>query len=408
MKQGFITMSQRESTKIHVIQKLSENLIRQKQAAEILKISIRHTRRLLTNFKKIGIFALIHKSRGTESPKKTNKKISQKIINLYKNTYKGFTITHFTEKLNEVEKIKISKETVRQILISDEAWIDKPKKHKHRKQRERMPNAGMLVQMDGSVDPWFENRGPRCVLMSFIDDATSSVYAKFYTYEGTLPAMDCLVGYIQKYGIPLALYADLHQTYHVNNKKVTIEDQLNNTLPASQFEKAISQLGIQMINAHSPQAKGRVERFFQTFQDRLKSELRLNKISTIEEANKFLPEFLKDFNKRFSHPELSTEDVHKDALPTSVLRKILVTQNKHSVGKDFTFRHNCHVFQIMEPTIQKNIFFVETTDGKQIVKEPNGKELKFKMVTKTLSKLKRKNNYLPAKINQFSLKEIYD
>jgi len=408
MKKDYITMSQKESMKIHVIQKVNEKLITQKQAADSLKYSIRHIRRMLKSYRNKGISALIHHSRGIPSPKRTPQNEIDAIIRLYKHKYTGFRPTHFAEMLSEGENIHRSKETIRQLLINYELWFSKPRKKKHRKQRPRMSHAGMLVQMDGSHDPWFENRGPLCVLMSFIDDATSTVYAKFYHYEGTMPALDALIGYIHKYGIPMALYADLHQTYHVNNKQPTIEEQLNNTVPVTKFESAAQNLGIAITPAYSPQAKGRVERLFGTLQNRLKSELRLHKIASVEDANSFLPGFLTRFNRRFSQKYLAKGNMHRDALPTSVLRKILAVKTIRHLANDFTLRHNNHIFQVLESTIHKKLTVVETTNGKIYIKDQLNRDLKFKLLKKlenTYPHITTKWNV--PKINLLTLKEIH-
>ena len=401
-------MNRKETLKIHVIQKVVEKLITQAKAAKALKCSDRHLRRMLKAYKKDGIYALVHQSRGKPSPKKMPQNEINEIVNLYKNKYTRFKPTHFSEMLSEFENIHRSKEKIRQILIDYEFWLSKPKKKKHRKQRERKSHSGMLVQMDGSVDPWFEDRAPKCVLMSLIDDTTSTVYAKFYAYEGTMPALDALTGYIQKYGIPLALYTDLHQTYHVNNKQVTIEDQLNNTIPLSKFESAAQDLGVQIILAYSPQAKGRVERGFQTFQDRLKSELRLHKISSIEEANAFLPGFLIRFNKRFSRKYLAKGDIHRDALPLFTLRNILAIKDERHIQNDFTVRYKNHIYQIMESTIYKKATIVEATNGKLYIKDRNNKSLKFKLIKKlTKNRLNIKTKWILPEINNLTLKEVY-
>lgn len=408
MKKDYITMSQKESMKIHVIQKLNEKLITQKQAAQSLDYSVRHVRRMLSSYRKNGIPALIHHSRNVPSPKKTPQKEIDAIIHLYQHKYIGFRPTHFAEMLAEQENIHRSKETIRQLLISYECWLSKPRKKKHRKQRPRMSHSGMLVQMDGSHDPWFESRGPRCVLMSFIDDASSTVYAKFYPYEGTMPALDVLTGYIQRHGIPLALYADLHQTYHVNNKQPTIEDQLNNTVPLTRFEAAVQNLGISITSAYSPQAKGRVERLFGTLQNRLKSELRLHDIASIDDANRFLPGFLARFNRRFARKNLSAGDMHRDPLPTAVLRKILALTTTRHLANDFTISYNNHLFQILEPTIHKKLIVVETTTGKIYIKDRLGKELKFKLLKKPATSYSHiETKWILPRINRLTMKEIY-
>jgi transposase len=406
-QKGLLTMSSKESLKIHVIQKVDEKLMKQKNAAKALRCTQRHIRRMLANYRKYGIQALIHRSRGLPSPNKVTEEEINKITRLYRTDYAGFGPTLFKEKLEE-KGIYRDKETIRQILINDESWIDRPKKKKHRKQRARMPNSGMLVQLDGSHDDWFENRAPKCVLMAYIDDATSQVYSKFYEYEGTLPALDSFIGYIQKYGIPLALYADLHQTYKVNNKKITIEDELNNNYPLSRFQQAVQELGVQIIPAYSPQAKGRVERLFRTLQDRLKKELRINKISSIRDANKFLPAFLKEYNKKFSKKYLSQGDVHKPALPTSVLRKSLCLKIKRSVANDFTVKNENFVYQIKESTLSRTVTVEKHTNGLLLIKDKHDRPLKYKTIKKPENIKKEANGkWDMPKIDPISRKEIY-
>jgi transposase len=408
MQKEIITMSTKESVKIHIIQKLNEKLISQVEAAQTIDYSTRHIRRILRSYQKYGIKALIHRSRGKPSPKKLSLQKITQIVNLYKSKYVKFTPTHFTEMLNESEGISISKEKVRQILIDYEFWVNKPRRFKHRKQRPRMSHSGMLVQIDGSHDPWFEDRGPRCVLMSMIDDATSLIYSKFYHYEGTMPALDCLIGYIQKYGIPMALYSDRHPTYHGNaNKKQSIEDQLNNQYPLSRFQQSAQELGIKIIPAYSPQAKGRVERSFGIFQNRLKSELRLHKIGSIEQANAFLPNFLNRYNNRFAKKQLAQGDIHKDPLPTAILRKILASKENRHLANDFTIRYNNHIFQITEPTIHKHLTVIETTTGQIYIKDLKDNELKFKLIKKPQTQEALfKTKWILPRINTLTLKEI--
>lgn len=408
MQKGLLTMSSKESLKIHVIRKTDEKTMKQKDAANALKCTERHIRRLLHDYRKYGIKSLIHASRGKPSPRKTPQDETNRIIKLYKTKYPGFGPLFFAEKLAENENIQRSKETIRNIMITEELWLNKPRKKKHRKQRERMPNAGMLVQLDGSLDNWFQDRAPKCVLMAFIDDATSLTYAKFYQYEGTLPALDSFIGYIQKYGIPLSLYADLHQTYKVNNKKRTIEDELNNYFPLSRFQQAIQKLGVQIIPAYSPQAKGRVERLFGTLQDRLKKELQIHNISTIKEANAFLPSFLSSYNRKFAKKHLSKGNIHKPALPVSVLRKILCIKTKRSVSNDFTIRHNNYIYQLNESTLSKHVIINELTNGQVIIKDKHNKPLRYTIIKKPENLKKEANGkwFLP-KINHLTYKETY-
>ena len=406
---GLITMTKKESTKIHVIQKVAEKIMTQKDASKQLKNSERNVRRLLKKYRFWGIEGLLHKSRGKRSLRKVPELEKDKILRLYKEKYAGFGPTFFTEKLCEEESIFRSKETIRHILIMSEYWLSSPKKKKHRSERPRKKNAGMLVQVDGSHDKWFGDNEKECVFMGYIDDATSKAYGKFYEYEGTMPALDSFTGYVQVNGIPLALYADLHQTYKVNNKKMTIEQELNNEYPLSRFAKAVQELGVQIIPAYSPQAKGRVERMFRTLQDRLKKELKLRGIKTIQEANKYLPEFLKKYNKKFAKMYLSKGDVHKPALPLSVLRKHLCIKIHRSVSNAFTVRNENFVYQITESTLSKKVTVEKHTNGQTLIKDKKNKSLKYKVI-KAPENLRREANgkWNMPKIDPKTRKEIYE
>lgn len=405
---GLITMTKKESIKIHVVQKAIEKIITQKEASEQIKCSQRNLRRLIKRYKKEGVEGLLHKSRGTEANNKVPYEQIERIKALYRSKYTGFGPTLFTEKLQENEEIKLSKETIRQILIKNEYWVNKPKKKKHRQQRERKPCFGMLLQVDGSHDHWFGEEYPKCVFMGNIDDATSKAGGKFYEYEGTLPALDMLINYIKENGIPMAIYTDLHSTYKVNNKNMTIEEELNNEYPMSQFAKAAQLLGIQIIWAYSAQAKGRVERMFGTLQDRLKKELRLQQITTIKEANQFLPTFFKAYNKKFSKPHLSKGDMHKPAHPVSILRKILCIKRKRHLNNDYTVRDQNYIYQILQSTLSKKVFIEIHTNGQKIIKDSKGKILKYKTI-KTPKNIRKEANgkWDIPKIEAKTLKEIH-
>jgi hypothetical protein len=203
------------------------------------------------------------------------------------------------EKLLELERIEVSKETVRTWLIDAGQWKKGRKVRTHRQWRERKICFGEMLQLDGSHHDWFEGRRPKCVLMAYIDDATSKVYGRFYEHEGTIPAMDSFKRYIRKYGIPMSLYMDKHTTY-TSTAEPSIEDQINGTMPLSEFGRALTELAVKIIHAHSPQAKGRIERLFKTLQDRLLKELTIRGINTIDEANRYLDTYLSAHNKRFA------------------------------------------------------------------------------------------------------------
>jgi ribosomal protein L32 len=248
-----------------------------------------------------------------------------------------------------------------------------------------------MVQMDGSHHDWFEGRGPWCVLMGYIDDATGIPFAKFCPYEGSLTAMSGFKGYIKKHGIPLSVYLDKHSTYKPP-KKQTIEDELSNVDPLSQFGRALGELGVELIHANSPQAKGRIERLFETFQDRVIKEMRLRKVSSIEEANKFLEYYLPVFAKRFGVPPAKEGDLHRP-LPKGVdLDRILCVKTERALNNDFTVRHDKKLYQILDNVRAKKVMVEEHIDGSMIMRCKDA-ILKFKEITKRTKKEPERETY---------------
>ncbi len=404
MRKDIIAMSTKELKRLHLVKKAEEKLITQKEAANMLNVSERQFRRMLSRVRTEGDTGLIHKLREKPSHRKFDPLFSENIVKIYKKEFLGYKPTFFTERLSDEYNITISKESARQILMKEELWTPKKKKCKHRTKRERKHHPGQLVQFDGSVHQWFLGEEGYCVLMLYIDDATSRVYARFYTYEGTIPAMDSFRRYIGKYGIPLALYADRHGTYKNNNKKLSIEEQLQGVLADTQFSRALRELSVSMISAYSPQAKGRVERSFETFQDRLVKELHRHKISSLKDANIFLEKYLKDHNRRFSVKPAQQIDLHRPALPMHTLKKSLCIKTDRSIGKDFTIRHDTHIFQLKEPTISKKASVEDHTNGSTVIRV-KGKSIPFSDVTHKHIKHKRLKT-TTVNIDPISLKEI--
>ena len=409
MRKDIITMSTNELKKLHLIKKAEDKLITQAEAAKLLAITERHFRRLILNYRLAGEQGLVHQLRGQSSNRKFSNAFKNSIVNIYKKDFIGYKPTFFSEKLASEFDISISKESVRLILAENDLWAIQKKKIKHRTKRPRKHHRGELVQLDGSVHQWFDGLDGYCVLMLYIDDASSMVYARFYTYEGTIPAMDAFRRYIQRFGIPLAIYADLHSTYRNNNKKLSIEEQLAGNTAETQFSRALNQLSVKYIPAYSPQAKGRVERNFHTFQDRLVKELKRLKITSIKEANAFLDSnFLKDYNKRFAVAPAIQADFHRGPLPVSRLNKILCIQTKRSVAKDFTIRFKNRILQLTESTIAKQVM-VHQLCNDSLELFHNDKPLKFKDVThKHLQPANKNKKILPFMpvVDPISLKEV--
>lgn len=363
---GIIIMRQGELRRLSVIEKVLAGTITQIEAAGLLSISDRQIRRIIKRVCKEGSEGIIHKSRGKPSHRAISKKIRQKVLKLCREKYEGFNPTFAAEKLLELDGIQISRETVRIWFIEEKIPYEVRKARPHRAWRERKHYFGEMVQVDGSDEAWFEGRGPRCILLGYIDDATNNVFARFYEYEGTIPAMDSFKHYGQKYGLPLRVYIDRHSTYKTQRKK-TIEEELANKEPLTQFGRALEELGVEVIYAHSPQAKGRVERLFRTFQDRLIKEMRLKGIKTIEEANQFLEYYLPIYNKRFSVQACEEGDLHRPIPAGLDLDSVLCEKTERALRNDFTVAHDCKLYQILDNICSRKVTVEKRLNGDLVI-----------------------------------------
>ena len=376
MAEDIIQMSLKELKRLPVLQNVRDKKLTQTQAGDLLGLCIRQVRRIQRRFEKGGEAALAHRLRNKPSNRSHPQK--DRILKLYEERYSDFGPTLATEKLLEVSRIKISDETLRVWLIQKGLWRTR-RARKHRRWRERKPCSGQMIQMDGSHHDWFEGRGPKCVLMGYIDDATNRRYARFYEYEGTLPAMDSLKRYIKRYGIPQSIYLDKHTTYR-STAKPTPEDELYNRERLSQFERAAKELGIEIIHANSPQAKGRVERDFKTYQDRLVKEMRLRGIHTIPKANAFLPVFLGPHNKRFKAEPKEPADLHRPTSKGCDLDAVLCIKTERVLRNDFTVAHNKALYQVLEKVRAKNVTVEERINGRLFITF-SGQRLKHKKIS---------------------------
>jgi transposase len=365
-RKDIIMASQRELKRLHVMQKVIEGSLKQTEAAEMLSLSIRQTGRIINRVKEEGPQGVVHRSRGRESNRKLPQEVKDQVLALYRQHYTGFGPTLAQEKLLERDGICISDETLRIWLIEAGLWKKKRKGRRHRQWRQRKDRYGEMIQMDGSKHDWFEGRGPACVFMGYIDDATGKVYGRFYEYEGTIPAMDSFRRYIRKNGLPMSLYMDKHTTYKATGKP-TIEDELNGTEPMSEFGRALEELGVQLIHANSPQAKGRVERLFGTLQDRLVKEMRLRGISSIAEANEFVKEYLPIYNRRFGKKAAEAENLHRPIPKGLNLDRILCIKTERTLKNDFTIAHDRKLYQIEEAVKTKKLMVEEYTDGSMAI-----------------------------------------
>lgn len=393
-----ITMRRKELRRLHVIQKVLNREIKQKEVAEILRLSKRQVKRIVRRVREEGETGIIHRLRGRRSSNAIDDKEKIKVKGICKRKYEDFGPTLASEKLFENEKIQISKETVRQWMIEEGLWIVKRKCRKHRRWRERKPYYGQMIQMDGSHHDWIEKRGPKLVLMGYIDDAKNKVHARFYTYEGTIPALDSFKRYIKKNGLPQSVYLDKHSTYK-SQAKPTIEDELKNTGPESQFERALRELGVEVLHANSPQAKGRIERLFKTFQDRLVKELRLFGAKTLEEANKCLDEYLPKYNKKFMIEAREKGNLHR-AVPRGLkLDEILCIKTEHPLRNDFTIVHDKKLYQVLDKTAARKVEVQERVNGQMLIVYKE-QRLRYKEISKKLEKViikkvKIRRRYIP-------------
>jgi len=377
--EDIIMATPEELRRLHVIEKVLEGGLKQVEAAEILCLSCRHIRRVVKRIKQEGQRGIVHGLRGRPSNRKTPDQLKDKVIRLCRTTYKDFGPTLASEKLLERDGVSISDETLRGWLIETGDWKRVRKGRRHRQWRERKGHRGEMVQMDGSHHGWFEDRGDPCVLMGYIDDATGDTFGRFYDYEGTMPAMDSFKRYIRKRGLPLKVYLDKHSTYK-STAKATIEEQLEGVEPLSEFERALKELGVEVSHAHSPQAKGRIERLFRTFQDRVIKEMRLTGIKTIGEGNQFLEKYLPLYNKRFSVRPRDKDDVHRP-LPRGIdLHAILCIKTERTLRNDFTVAHNHKLYQIEEATKASKVIVQDRMDGSMRVTY-QGQALRFREIT---------------------------
>lgn len=375
-----IIMRQKELRQLHVIRKVLEKRLKQEEAGELIGLSARQIRRKQKQVQIEGDQGIIHRSRGKPSHNCKAKELKEKAIQLYRDEYWDFGPTLASEKLFERDKIKISDETLRLWLLKSGDWKKRRRVRKHRQWRERKHRFGEMVQMDGSHHDWLEGRGPQLVLMGYIDDATGIALGRFYDYEGTMPAMDSFRCYIEKYGLPLNIYPDKHTTYK-SNGKLTVEEELEGKRePKSQFERALDELGVEVIHANSPQAKGRIERLFGTFQDRLIKEMRLAGISSKEEANRFLESYLSIHNQRFSIAPTKEVNLHREIPKGIDLDSIFSIRTKRGLRNDFTIAHNKKLYQVVDHISTKKVVVEERTDGSMLITY-NNRSLKYKEIS---------------------------
>jgi transposase len=364
-----LMMSRKEIKRYQVIRKVLDKQIKQKEVAEYFGISSRQVRRIVRRVRAQGEQGVIHRLRGKAGNRKTAVGFKQKVLELYQKSYWDFGATLASEKLLERDGIKVCDETLRLWLIKEGLrGHHKRSLPKERSRRERKEHFGQMVQMDGSHHDWLEGRGPKLVLMGYIDDATNRFYGRFYDYEGTMPAMGGLKGYIKRYGLPGSIYLDRHSTYKNNHKYNYTQWPFRDEEELTQFGRACKQLGIELIFAHSPQAKGRVERVFRTLQDRLSKELRLSGANSMEEANYLLNSYLPVFNKKFEVPSKGNGNFHRSLDKHTRIDDVLSIQTERFLRNDRTIQHNKQWYQVLNKTRAQHVIVYEYLNGQIDIK----------------------------------------
>ena len=341
--QRTITMTEKELERSKVIHMVNEKRLTQCEGAKRLNISERHFRRLLRRYREKGDAGLVSGHRGKPSSNRMGEEKRQSILDLMLTTYQGFGPTLASEKLAERDGIQVSKETLRQILIEEGFHRAKTKKKgKAHPLRERRACRGELVQIDGSYHAWLEDRAEKACLLLFVDDATSQVLAaQFVPHETFFSYAELCKSYFADFGRPQAFYSDKFSVFRVNAPNVTTTDAL------TQFGRAMYELGIELICADSPQAKGRVERANKTFQDRLVKEMRLKHISNYEQANAFLPTFIVIYNRKFAVLSRSSINAHIPLDKDCDLDWIFSWQDTRIISKDLQIQFKNVIYQII-------------------------------------------------------------
>lgn len=336
-------MSTKDATRIMVIGQVIEKKLSQKNAASKLEISTRQLRRLINRVKLCGPLAISHQGYGKPSKRKYSIAVVKQVLALIKEKYSDFGPTLAVEKLAAIDEIKVSDEWLRQVMIKNGLWRAKQKRLIIHQPRTRRPQYGELLQMDGSHHAWFEDRGPKCVALVFVDDATSRLqWLHFCQTEDLIGYFTAMKAYVERHGCPKEIYTDKHSVFTINHMRG------GENKGQTQFARMLKDLNIKQNLANSPQAKGRVERMNRVLQDRLVKEFRIANISTIEEANAFVPNYIARHNQQFAKSALEETDAHTllSAEQNDNLDYIFAIQEHRQVTKALTVQYNNKIYAI--------------------------------------------------------------
>lgn len=363
-----LRMSRKERHRLELMGRVKRGELKLSKAAELLGLSYRQAKRVYARYSELGDSGLVHRLRGRASNRRSGKERREQVIFLCREKYADFGPTLASEYLASEDDQKVSVTTLRRWMVEAGLWSGRRHRSEHRRWRARKECFGEMVQMDGSEHDWFEGRRDWAVLMVAIDDATNRTYARFFESETTAAAMLTFRGYVECHGLPRSLYVDRDSIYEPT-RDATVDEELAGTGPLTQFGRAMQELEVKLICAHSPQAKGRVERRHGVFQDRLVKALRLAGISDLEKANEFLEKtFLPDLNRRFTVEAREPANVHRRAPRSASLTCVLCIQEERVVQNDWTVQWRNRWFQLTEANrnqalVRQKVTVCEHLDG---------------------------------------------
>jgi transposase len=365
-------MSSRELRRVEVLARVKTEELRLTEAASLLGVTYRHVKRLWKAYRERGPEGLKHGSAGRPSNRAKPEKFRRQALRLVRQKYSGerderFGPTLAAEHLASEDGLQVDAETLRRWMLAEGLWSRERKRKPYLQRRERRKHFGELVQLDGSFHEWLEKRGPRGCLMNMVDDATGTTLAMFSAEETTWAAAAILRAWIEQYGVPRALYTDWKNVY---KRKPTAKEALAGTVPVTQFGRMCARLGIGIIAAGSPQAKGRVERNHGTHQDRLVKKLRRGKITSYEAANAFLRnEYLREHNERFACEPAEAADFHVSRPKKVELDQVFRLEHERTISNDWVIRYEGRWYQLERQSqnyapVKAKVTVYESADGK--------------------------------------------
>lgn len=381
-------MSEKERKRLLVFERLKEGQLTSGAAASRLGISLRQCRRSYGRYLEEGAKGLLHRSRGRPSNRAKPGEFRLEVLRLYHEKYDKSGPTYASEKLDEQDGLVLDHETLRRWLLRADMWKKSRKRRKHRTWRERRAHFGELVQLDGSHHNWFGDGHPRTCLVNMVDDATGTTLSMMAEEETTKAVMETLMLWIKRYGVPRALYTDKKNVF-VTDREPTMTEQLLDIEPMTAFGRACDKLGIEIITANSPQAKGRVERSHGVYQDRFVKDLKLAGITTIDGANDLLQGgFTDKLNSKFAKRAKEKQDYHRRVPKGLRLHEVFSFEDTRTIANDWTVRHENRLLQILKdnkplPRPRDKVTVRTLLDGATQLMH-RGRKLKFEKIAMTM------------------------